>query len=177
MRSARFLLAACVIACLATGVAGEKTRKSKRALQVGSIPHDELGKDIDGNPITISQFRGKVVIVSFWATWCPPCREELPVLGSVATQAGPDHLRVIAINYHDDPRDLNHYYRKNLKPLPITVLRDELSNAARKYRVTGIPRMIIIDRQGKVAADHTGYGKSMIPELVDHLNELLRQTT
>ena len=175
MRSARLLLAAFAIAFLTTGVAADK-RKSRHALEVGSIPHDELGKDIDGNPITVSQFRGKVVIISFWASWCRPCREELPVLASVAAQAGPDHLKVIAINYRDDLEPFN-YVAKKLKRQPITILRDANTRAAGKYKVKGVPRMIIIDRNGKVAADHTGYGEGMIPELVDQLNELLRQTT
>jgi thiol-disulfide isomerase/thioredoxin len=175
MCSARLLLTAFAVAFLITGVAADR-KKSHRTLEVGSIPHDELGKDVDGNPITVSQFRGKVVIISFWASWCPPCREELPVLASVATQAGPDHLKVIAINYHDEYEPFK-YMAKKLKSQPITILQDANSRAAGKYRVKGIPRMIIIDRSGKVAADHTGYGKGMIPELVDQLNELLRQTT
>lgn len=175
MRSARLLLAVCVSAFLGTGAAAEK-ENSLPALEVGSIPHDELGKDIDGNPISVSQFRGKVVIVSFWASWCAPCREELPVLAGVAKHVGPDHLKLIAINYHDELRPFN-LVAKALKPMPITIMRDAKNKAARKYNVKGVPRMIIIDRSGRVAADHTGYGKEMIPELVDQLNKLLLETT
>ena len=59
----------------------------------------------------------------------------------------------------------------------ITFLRDTNSRTARKFEVQGIPRMIVIGRDGKVAADHTGYGEGSIPELVDELNQLLAQKT
>src|SRR5690606_36208258 len=62
----------------------------------GDIPPDVLGNDRDGNPVTVSQHRGKVVIVTFWASSCGPCRRELPVLGKVQSFVGRDHLEVSA---------------------------------------------------------------------------------
>jgi thioredoxin-related protein len=77
-----------------------------------------------------------------------------------------------AINYRDEYEPFK-YVGKVLEDLPITVMRDRHSKMARKYQVQGIPRMIIIGRDGKVATDHTGYGEGMIPELVDQPTVLL----
>jgi thiol-disulfide isomerase/thioredoxin len=106
---------------------------------------------------------------------CTPCQKELPLLAGVVKRVGPDHLQVIAINYRDE-YDSYKYVVNVLKDYPIVFLRrDPNSRTAKKYRVHGIPRMIIIGRDGKVAADHTGYGEAMIPELVEQLNALLAQ--
>ena len=157
-------------------IADEPAAKPARpSLPAGSIPDDELGKDLEGNKVRVSDYHGKVVIVSFWASWCGPCMKELPVLANVVKQVGPDHLQVIAINYRDEYEPYK-YVLKVLKDYPIVFLRrDPNSNTAKRYRVKGIPRMIIIGRDGKVAADHTGYGEGMIPVLVEELNTLLAQ--
>jgi thiol-disulfide isomerase/thioredoxin len=159
--------------------AADSTNKPVRvrpSLAVGSIPADELGKDIKGNQIRISDYQGKVVILSFWASWCGPCKKELPLLAGVVKRVGPDRLQVIAVNFQDEQAPFK-YVVNVLKDFPITILRDQSGKTARKFQVEAIPRMIIIARDGKVAADHTGYGEDMIPELVEHLNALLAQGT
>ena len=169
------LLALAGLPVLVSGA--EPAAKQKQPLPVGSIPEDNLGKDLKGNAISVSHYRGKVVIVSFWASWCGPCMKELPVLASVVKQVGPDHLQVIAINYRDEYQTFK-YVVNALKDYPIVFMRrDPNDRAAKKYGVQGIPRMIIIGRDGKVASDHVGYGEGMIPYLVDELNELLAQKT
>lgn len=146
------------------------------ALATGSAPHDDLGRDIKGDAIRLSDHVGKVVIVSFWASWCEPCKKELPVLAGLAQRVGPDHMKIIAINYHDDP-DRFRAVVKILKDYPITMLRDANSRTAKKYDVRAIPRMIIIGRDGKVASDHTGYGEGSLPGFIEELNQLLAQKT
>jgi thiol-disulfide isomerase/thioredoxin len=172
MRKALGLCVALAL-CAALPAAADSKAREHRGLAVGAVPFDELGKDIDGKDVTISEHHGKVVIVSFWASWCGPCRKELPVLANVAKKVGADHLKVISINYRDDQKAFR-IVADALKTLPITILRDSNGKAARKFDVQGIPRMIIIDRDGKVAADHTGYGEGSVAEIVDELNRVLR---
>jgi thiol-disulfide isomerase/thioredoxin len=172
MKKAMVVLA-CLVALPVLGLSAEKTDDKHPTLAVGSVPFDELGKDVDGNKVTISEHRGKVVIVSFWASWCGPCRKELPILANIAKKVGPDHLKVISINFHDEPKPFR-IIADAMKTLPITILKDASGKAARKFDVQGIPRMIIIDRDGKVAADHTGYGEGSVAEIVDELNRVLQ---
>ena len=66
--------------------------------QVGDVPPSYLGKDQKGKKVELADLRGKVVIVTFWATWCVPCRKELPVLETIQRHAGQDRVRVVAVN-------------------------------------------------------------------------------
>src|SRR5450830_565593 len=68
---------------------------------VGSPPPDNLGVDQKGEGVLVSAFTGKVVVITFWATWCPYCIQELPVLHNIQTKVGRDQLQVIAVNTED----------------------------------------------------------------------------
>lgn len=176
MRSAAAGLACALLAAglvSAAENAGEKKREYP-SLAVGSVPHDELGKDIKGDAVKLTDHRGKVVIISFWASWCEPCKKELPVLAGVAKRVGPDQMKIIAINFKDDSRRFRMVV-DILKDYPITMLRDANGKAARRFEVKAIPRMIVIGRDGKVSSDHTGYGEGSLPGFVDELNRLLAQ--
>jgi thiol-disulfide isomerase/thioredoxin len=176
MRSA---LAALAGALLAVGLvsAAERTADKPReypSLAAGSVPHDDLGRDIAGNSVKVSDHRGKVIIISFWASWCEPCKKELPVLAGVAKRVGPEHMKIIAINFQDDVNRFR-FVVDVLKDYPITMLRDANGKAARRFEVKAIPRMIILGRDGKVSSDHTGYGESALPGFIEELNRLLAQ--
>ena len=96
---------ACVtVGCLLLALSINAAERVRPALEIGSVPENELGKDVNGNPVHVSDHLGKVVIVSFWASWCGPCRQELPLLAGVAKRVGPEHLKIIAINYKDESK-------------------------------------------------------------------------
>src|SRR3546814_7075748 len=90
----------CVLPVAPAGAGGDLPPQPRP----GDIPPDVLGNDRDGNPVTVSQYRGKVVIVTFWASWCGPCRRALPVLGQVQSIVGRDHLEVNGVNFKEGRR-------------------------------------------------------------------------
>src|SRR6478609_8196693 len=108
---------------------------------VGDVPFDDLGKDINGNVVHISDYQGKVVIVTFWATWCHYCMQEIPVLENIQKQAGTSKLQVIAVS-HGETMPM---FKKVCKALPDiqSILSFDKGNSAKKYDVKGIPHMII----------------------------------
>ena len=141
-------------------------------LSVGATPPDELGRQ--GNTtIRLSDDAGKVRVITFWASWCPPCRRELPVLAQIQAQIGTDHLQIYAVNYKEDRRTYRKLARKLKELSAMVFLHDRTGRLGGQYGVDGLPHMIIIDRSGAVAHIHRGYADSVLDTLVEELNALL----
>ena len=139
--------------------------------QVGEVPPDRLGTDRQGQPVTVSQHRGKVVIVTFWASWCGPCRKELPMLGQVQKTVGREHMEVIAINLTESARQFNGVIKEN-PGLDLTWVRDR-GRTSDLYGVKALPNMFIIDREGRIAHTHLGYSEKVFKQLIDEILALL----
>jgi peroxiredoxin len=109
-------------------------------------------KDLKGKPVTLSQLRGKMVLVNFWATWCPPCRKEMADLDTIYTHFQPQGLVVLSISA-ENPFTVNNFIQSaGYHP---TVLLDDGGNVAKQFHVDGIPRTFVFDREGKLAAQAT----------------------
>lgn len=92
-------------------------------LKPGDAPPSYVGKTLNGEALDLSAFQGKVVIVTFWATWCTPCRKELPILNAIQQQVRDETIRVIAINFKED-RSQFHKVTRTLKDWHITFAYD-----------------------------------------------------
>jgi peroxiredoxin len=108
---------------------------------------------IDGKEIALSDYRGKVVLINFWATWCPPCRTEMPDIRDAAV-AHPDNFVVLAINNGESDEAAENFAR--LFNLQFPVLLDSDGAVARKYNVQGMPTSFFVDRAGIVRAANMG---------------------
>lgn len=172
----RLLIAACTAVLLCALPWAPADAKPKTELppspKAGEVPPDILGKDRGGNPVTVSQHRGKVVIVTFWASWCGPCRRELPLLGKVQAVVGREHLEVIAVNYREERRDFNAVVRAN-RDIALNYIRDTRGTISDSYGVTAVPHMFIIGTDGKVAHVHRGYSADMIDGFIQEMLALL----
>ena len=145
------------------------------AVAIGEIPPDHLGRDRKGNDVNISDHHGKVVVVTFWASWCGYCRRELPVLENLQKVAGKDRVEVIAVNYKDD-KDVYRAILRKLKDLQLTMVRDGSGDVGKAYGVEGIPRLFVIDKDGRIAYSHTGYDEEhSVDRIVDAVNRVLVQ--
>lgn len=155
-----------LLACLLVGAG------SALAVEVGDVPPDYLGKSANKTKIYLSESNGKIRIVTFWATWCAPCLKELPVLNAVQKKGGASRIQVIAVNINDRKNDFRRALRK-LEDYEIDFVFDYKKSAADKYGVEGIPHMLIIDVDGRVAFRHVGYNEDAIPIIVEEINSLL----
>jgi peroxiredoxin len=159
------------VACLFLGFALAATAAHSGELKVGDMVPDDLGRDATGNRVHLSDYRGKLVIVSFWASWCGPCRKELPVLATIQKKGTRDKIAIFAVNWRESA-DQFRQIRHAFKDIDLTLVSDESGRFGRQYGVNGIPHMVVIGRDGRIAAVHVGYGESEIPVLVDEINSL-----
>jgi peroxiredoxin len=138
----------------------------------GTLAPDFTLPSMDGKNVTLSQYRGKPVIVDFWATWCKPCAQELTTLKAWAkkrAESEREQVPVLAISIDEDQEDLQYYLKKH--PLPFVVLKDPDGAVAKRYNIEGIPALFVLDGKGKVAFYDAGY----TPGLSIMLNELLKE--
>jgi len=143
---------------------------------VGDTPYDKVGRGSDGKVVQVSDYKGKVVIVTFWATWCGPCMKELPVLSGIQNQAGTERLQVIAVNLKESKKRFRQI-ADALADFPLIVSHDAKGSFSRKYDVGGIPHMVIIGRDGLIRSIHKGYNEEKLPDLVTEINAYLAEPT
>jgi thiol-disulfide isomerase/thioredoxin len=126
-----------------------------RPAAVGApVPATELTL-LDGSNVTLEQLAGQPVLLNFWATWCVPCRAELPALAGVAAAHADADLAVIAVNLHEDAELAGAFLERIRVDLPAAL--DPDGALARAYGVVNLPTSILIGPDGTIVARHVGY--------------------
>ncbi len=119
-------------------------------------------RDLDGRPVSPASFRGKVVLINFWATWCPPCRAEIPDLVALQTRYG-DWLQVIGISQDEGPVELvRRFAAAQRMNYPIVMMTPELERAF--PGIAALPTSYVIDRSGRVVQRHVGMLNPVVTE-------------
>ncbi len=125
--------------------------------------------DLNGNQVSLDQFKGKVVLLDFWATWCGPCRMSMPLLEKLQSQYTAD-LALLAINLQE-PRDLVASYVRT-QNLHSRVLLDEEGEVGRVYRSSSIPMQVLIDKEGVIRHVQLGFSPRMGEQLREQIDQL-----
>jgi thiol-disulfide isomerase/thioredoxin len=137
----------------------------------GDVPPSYLGRDAHDHDVHVEDMHGKVVVVTFWASWCGYCLKELPTLASIQKLAGTHQLQVVAISYKEDYNNFRQIHH-NLRKTDLMLTYDTNAAVSASYGVTGIPQMVMIGRDGRIAYVHVGYDESMLDTIANELNEL-----
>ncbi len=127
--------------------------------------------DPAGKAATLSSWRGEVILVNFWATWCPPCREELPSMERLYQSLKTSGLVLLAVSSSEKPSTVHAFLDKN--PLRVPVLLDTTGAVASQYGVQAFPTTYLIDRQGRVVGVRLGGQEWSSPESLKAIRRFL----
>jgi thiol-disulfide isomerase/thioredoxin len=116
---------------------------------------DFTTQTLEGQEKGLDDFRGRLVLLNFWATWCPPCRLEMPSLEKLYREFGGQGLEVVAMNFMEGPEVVTRFIKENGLTFP--VLLDSNGEIAQRYNVRGLPVTVLIGRQGNLLAKSIGY--------------------
>lgn len=136
--------------------AGTAVKKAEKvlALKQGPVAPDFRLKSLDGKEIRLSDYKGRVVILDFWATWCPPCKAEIPSFIEMHGELAEEGLVVIGAAA-DDPRKVRKFAAEYGINYPIVIADAALAN---DYGgIMGLPTTFVIDREGRIARTYVGF--------------------
>jgi len=133
----------------------------------GDAAPANLGMTIKDEPVLLKDYGGKVVVVSFWASWCPYCLKELPILFNIQ-KAAKGAVQVVAINTEDDETFDRLAYI--LRTIEIGMAYDPDGKARAAFGVKGIPHLAIIGRDGKIVEVFRGYSEASLQPIIDAIN-------
>jgi peroxiredoxin len=127
----------------------------------------------EGKDVSLSQYQGQVVMINFWASWCGPCRQEMPLLESIYKKYNKLGFTMIGVNVEPDSKAAVDWLKET--PVSFPILFDKDSKVSKLYDVAGMPSTVIIDRAGKVRVLHRGYKPGDENEYMDSIRSLIRE--
>lgn len=148
--AAIFLLLVMVVAAC-----GESGAAVLEGVNKGNRARDFTLQTVDGDKVSLKDYEGKVVLINFWATWCPPCRAEIPDIQSTYEMRQGDGFVVLGVNV-DEPRATVQQFMDEIE-MTYPVLLDEGGKLLQMYRANGLPMSVLVDREGVIQARHVGY--------------------
>lgn len=148
------------------------------ALELGGYRRDErppafTGRTPDGTTLALEDLRGRVVLLTFWASWCEPCRTELPMFEILHRESGSGGLAVVAINAHERIPTIREYTRA--LDLTFPVVLDPRGDIQRRYGVVGLPTTFLVARDGRAVARAIGPRDWAAPRFRELVLTLLRE--
>jgi thiol-disulfide isomerase/thioredoxin len=123
--------------------------------------------------VSLSSLKGQVVLINFWATWCGPCRKEMPLLEQIQKKYTPLGFTMLGVNVEEDTRLMDTF----LKDVPVSfpILLDPSNGVSKLYNVSAMPSTVIVDRKGNVRFIHQGYAPGDESRYQDLIRQLIRE--
>ena len=145
------------------------------ALAPGDAPPAIDMPDQAGNRVDLNELKGKVVLVDFWASWCGPCRQEMPVLEELHKKYAKQGLVLIGVNVDTNPKKMNNFLKST--PASFRIVQDRKLAVAARYEPATMPSSYFVGRDGKIRYVHEGFRKKDVAELERWIKGLLAEGT
>jgi thiol-disulfide isomerase/thioredoxin len=165
MRAVAMCLAICVFAVLGASVVG--------ATKLGDRAHDFSLPSLDGKSVKLSDLKGAVVIVDFWASWCGPCKKELPALDRIAAKYS-GKVVVLAVNIDKERKKADAFLAQAKVSAATTILLDPEGKVAAAYDVPTMPSSYVVDSHGIIKHVQAGFKSGDEDALEDKVRELMK---
>ena len=138
-----------------------------------TLPNINL-EDLKGKKVDLKDFKGKVIFLNFWATWCGPCKEEMPSMEALYQRFKDRNFIFLTISVdYEGSKPVREFIEKNRYTFPVLV--DQKSETLDIFEVTGIPTPFVIDKQGKLLGKAIGPRNWTSSEIVSYLTQLISQ--
>jgi len=150
----KIALTVALIALFAAAYTVQRThRKNPGQAQSPSAPALSL-TDLNGNTLHMSDYKGRVLLVNFWAAWCGPCTAEIPQFIAMQQRYGPEGLQILGISIDDDERELRRFYRNKAMNYPVVIGNEAVTDGF--GGVLGLPTTFVIGRDGRIHTKQVG---------------------
>lgn len=173
MMTFRRKIALCVFLFVAEATLAASTTQTLPSVDTPYPAPDFSLKTEDGKTWRLADQRGKVVVLNFWATWCPPCRYEMPSMERAREAVQADGILIVAVNVGEDADTIFEFTGRY--PVSFPLLLDQDASVIKKYKVIGLPTTFVIDPAGNVTHKVVGGREWDDPELLKGLRGLLKK--
>jgi thiol-disulfide isomerase/thioredoxin len=130
-------------------------------------------KTLTGEEMSLAKYKGKALLIDFWATWCGPCRESIPHLVHLYKTYRGQGLEVVGLSMDKgDPKTVDHFVKSLDIPYPIAIAPEEI---ARAYGVNGLPTTVLIDKEGKIREKIVGFNTTIAKKIETRVAELISE--
>jgi peroxiredoxin len=169
MRNNKRVVGTFLILVMAVVACASSDSTALQGVNQGNLARDFDLETVEGERASLSDYRGSVVLINFWAAWCPPCRAEIPDLEAAYRSHGDEGLVVLGINVQDSAQLVKPFVQDMGMTYP--VLLDESGQLMKEYRAPGLPMSLVVDREGVIQERHIGYLSA--EQLADYLAKVL----
>ncbi|HLO24949.1 MAG TPA: TlpA disulfide reductase family protein, partial [Geobacteraceae bacterium] len=149
------------------------TKKEPTVLEVGQAAPDFQLETLDGHKVQLSDYKGKVVLLNFWATWCPPCRQEIPSMMRLNQAMAGKPFQMVAVSEDAGGKEaVEGYFKESGTALPALLDTDQA--VAQRYGLTGVPETFVIDAKGVILKKVVGAMDWSDPNVIGFLNGAMK---